>query len=37
LFAAAILAATDAPLRERLLAFRARQTELASASSPGGV
>jgi len=35
LFAAAILAGTDAPLRERLLAFRARQTALATASSPG--
>lgn len=36
LFAAAILAATDGPLRERLLAFRARQTALAAASSPEG-
>jgi 5-(carboxyamino)imidazole ribonucleotide mutase len=34
LFAAAMLATTDGALRQRLLAFRDRQTALAAASSP---
>ena len=34
LFAAAMLATTDGDLRQRLLAFRDRQTALATASSP---